>query len=116
MYSITEQFVAWLSSEGYAASTYPKADAPDEFVTVERTGGGTADMVDHPTVAIQTWAQTEARAEEMALSIRNALMTQSRPRGVTKVNVNSGPYPFWDESTGRPRYQAVYDCTSQLTD
>lgn len=116
MYSVTEQFVAWLSGEGYATSTYPKADAPDEFVTVERTGGGTADMVDYPTVAIQTWAPTEARAEEMAVSIRNALMTRSRPRGIAKVNVNSGPYPFWDEDTRCPRYQLVLDCTAQLTD
>lgn len=114
MYSVTEEFVVWLSAEGYAASTYPKADAPAEFVTVERTGGGTADMVDHPTVAIQTWASTEARAEEMAVSIRNALMCSSRPHGVMKVNVNSGPYPFWDEDTRCPRYQLVLDCTAQL--
>lgn len=116
MYSVTEQFVAWLAANGYAASTYPKADAPDAFVTVERTGGGTADMVDHPTMAIQTWAPTEALAEQMAVEIRNKLMCTSRPRGVTKVNVNSGPYPFWDESTGCPRYQTVYECTSILTD
>ena len=116
MYSVTEEFIVWLLAKGYTASTYPKADAPDEFVTVERTGGGTSDMVDHPTIAIQAWALTEARADEMAVSIRNALMTESRPRGVTKVNVNSGPYPFWDESTGRPRYQLVLDCTAQLTD
>ncbi|MBO7701981.1 MAG: hypothetical protein J6S36_03620 [Eggerthellaceae bacterium] len=114
MYSATESFVAWLSGEGYAASTWPAADAPDEFVTVERTGGGTSDMVDHPTMAVQTWAPTEARAEEMAIEIRNKLMCQSRPRGITKVNVNSGPYPFWDEDTRCPRYQVIYDCTSIL--
>lgn len=114
MYSVTESFVAWLSGEGFQASTYPPKDAPAEFVTVERTGGGTYDMVDHPTVAIQTWAQTEARAEEMAVEIRNSLMCNPRPKGITKVNVNSGPYPFWDESTGCPRYQLVLDCTAQL--
>ena len=115
MYSVTEQFVSWLSTNGYAASTWPKADAPAEFVTVERTGGGTADLIDHPTMAIQTWAASEARAEEMANEIRNKLMCKSRPHGVTKVNVNSGPYPFWDEDTRCPRYQTVYDCTSILT-
>ena len=114
MYSVTEQFVAWLSNQGYTASTWPRADAPDEFVTVERTGGGTENLVDHPTMAVQTWATTEARAEEMANSIRNALLTQSRPRGITAINVNSGPYPFWDEDTRCPRYQTVYDCTAQL--
>ena len=116
MYSATEQFIAWLIGEGYVASTYPVADSPDEFVTVERTGGGTSDMVDHPTMAIQTWAPTEARAEEMSIEIRNALMTQSRPCGITKVSVDSGPYPYWDEDTRCPRYQIVLDCTAQLTD
>ena len=114
MYSITEKFVAWLHSLGYAASTYPSADSPERFVTVERTGGGTSDMVDHPMVAIQTWAPTEAEAEAMALAIRDEAVCSSRPRGVTKVNVNSGPYPFWDEDTRSPRYQIVLDCTAQL--
>ena len=116
MYSVIEQFVAWLEDAGYDASTYPHADAPSEFVTVERTGGGVEDLVDHPTIAIQTWAGTEARAEEMAVAIRNDLLASSRPRGVARVSVNSGPYPYWDESTGRPRYQTVYDCTAQLTE
>jgi hypothetical protein len=116
MYSVTEKFVTWLVANGYEASTWPKADAPAEFVTVERTGGGTSDLIDHPTVAIQTWAASETRAEEMAVEIRNKLMCESRPAGVTKVNVNSGPYPFWDEDTRCPRYQTVYDCTSILTD
>ena len=68
VYSVTEAFVTWLSALGYAASTRPPKDAPDtptEFVTVERTGGGVSDLVDHPTMAVQCWAQTETRAEEM---------------------------------------------------
>ena len=116
MYSVTQAFVEWLSTEGHAASTYPARDAVPPFVTVERTGGGTVDMVDHPTIAVQTWAATEAEAEAAAVSIRNALMCESRPYGITKVNVNSGPYPFWDEDTRFPRYQTVYDCAAQLTD
>jgi len=116
MYSVTQSFVEWLSDEGHAASTYPARDAAPPFVTVERTGGGTVDMVDHPTIAVQTWAATEADAEQMAIEIRDALMCESRPRGVTKLNVNSGPYPFWDEDTRCPRYQTVYDCAAILTD
>ena len=116
MYSATQSFVEWLSTEGYTASTYPARDAVPPFVTVERTGGNTSDMVDHPTIAVQTWGATEVDAEQMAIDIRNALMCESRPKGVTKINVNSGPYPFWDEDTRCPRYQTVYDCAAQLTD
>ncbi len=113
MFSVEQSFVSWLTAKGYAASTYPPKTG-SEFVTVERTGGGVQDLIDHPTVAIQTWAQTPTRAEEMALAIRNALFL-SRPDGVANIAVD-GLYPFWDESTRLPRYQLVLDCTAQLTD
>ena len=113
MYSVEQSFVEWLADRNYAASTYPPEEGT-EFVTVERTSGGVEDMLDHPTVAIQTWAQTAPRAEEMALSIRNALFN-SRPEGVAHIQVD-GLYPFWDEETRLPRYQLVLDCTAQLTD
>ena len=112
IYSVTEAFVSWLSSLGYGASTYPP-ETGTEFGTVERTGGGVEDMVDHPLIAIQAWAQTEAEAEEMANAIRYAALT-ARPEGVASIRVNAGPYPFWDESTRLPRYQLVLDCSCQL--
>lgn len=114
MYSITEEVIKWLSNLGYSASTYPP-DGSTEFVTVERTGGGVADLVDHPTIAIQTWAQSEPRAEEMANGIRLAALTAEPPYGVASMRVNSGPYPFWDEDTGLPRYQTVFDCTAIIS-
>lgn len=116
-YSITERVVAWLAALGYTASTRPPSDAPEsptEFVTVERTGGSVVDMVDHPMVAIQTWATTDTRAEEMANDIRVAALTGALPRGVSRIGVNSGPYPYWDEDTRCPRYQVVLDVTCQL--
>lgn len=115
MYSVTEQFVTWLRDLGYSASTWPPADGT-EFVTVERTGGSVSDLVDHPTMAIQTWAQTEPRAEEMAVEIRNEALLSTLPDGVNHIAVNAGPYPFWDEDTRLPRYQLVLDVTCNLTD
>ena len=111
-YSVTEQFVTWLSSLGYTASTYPAKNAEPPFVTVERVGGGVEDMVDRPQMAIQVWAATEQEAEETARAIRNEILMSSRPDGVISVFVDTGPYPFWDDSTGLPRYQTVYNCTS----
>ena len=115
LYSITEQFVTWLSDNGYAASTYPPKTG-NEFVTVERTGGEVADLVDYPEMAIQSWAVSEARAEEIAIAIRDALLIGSLPYGVHSCAVESGPYPFWDEDTGMPRYQLVLSCVSYLID
>ena len=115
MFSPTEEMLKWLAAQGYTAHTYPPRNAPSEFVTVERTGGGMADVVDHPTIAVQTWAQSQARAEEMAILIRNALLT-SRPYGFYAAAVNSGPYPYFDDNTGCARYQTVYECTTIAVD
>lgn len=115
IFSATEAMVAWLSSMGYRVSTRVPKDTPDEIVTVERTGGGVDGMVDHPMMAVQCWAPTEARAEEMANAIRLAALTTAPPAGVHSVRVNSGPYPFFDEDTRSPRYQLVLGLSSQLT-
>lgn len=119
MYSVTEQLVSWLAALGYRASTRVPKDAPsnpEEFVTVERTGGGVSNMVDRPLVAVQAWAPTEERAERMATAIRNAALTMLPPKGVHSLRVNAGPYPFYDELTRCPRYQLVLDVACQLTD
>lgn len=119
MYSITEQLISWLENLGYRAGTRPPKDAPDcpmEFITVHRTGGGVQDLVDHPSYALQAWAQTAPRAEEMANDIRFEFLTGELPYGVHHVSINSGPYPFFDEDTRCPRYQLVLDITSQLTE
>ena len=115
MYSVTEQFVAWLAAQGYRAATYPPADET-VFVTVERTGGGVEDMVDHPALAIQAWATTEPRAEEMCNEVRVALLTSALPVGVMHVEIESGPYRFYDDETMAPRYQLTVNATSILTD
>ena len=115
MYSVTAAFVQWLIAHGYDAHSYPPADS-DEFVTVERTGGGVVDMVDHPTIAVQTWAQTEARAEDMANEIRYLVLTEAPPEGVHSVTVETGAYRFYDEYTRLPRFQLVLDAACQLTE
>lgn len=115
VYSITEEMVRWLAGLGFAASTEPPKTG-NEFVTVERTGGAVTDMVDHPAVAVQCWARSAARAEEMANAVRIAALTGELPRGVRSMRVNSGPYPYFDESTRLPRYQIFFTCTAQLVD
>lgn len=110
MYSVTEEFVQWLAGLGLRASTYPPADGT-EFVTVERTGGGVDSFADHPMMAVQAWAATETRAEEMATQVRNAALVGPWPDGVTAMRVNSGPYRWYDDNTRMPRYQLVLDVT-----
>ena len=115
MYSVVSAFIQWLNSLGFDAHSYPPNDST-EFVTVGRTGGGVVDMVDRPALAIQTWAQTETRAEDMANAIRYARLTGELPGGVHSVSINTGAYRFYDDETRLPRFQLYIDVVSQLTD
>ena len=114
MYSATEELIAWIADYGYRCSTQVPEPSPSEFVTVERTSSYVENLVDHPTFAVQTWADDECRAEEMALEIRLAALTEERPYGFYSLSPQ-GVYPFWDDSTRKPRYQLVLSCTTQLT-
>ena len=114
VYSIEEAMLDWLVDMGYAAYTRVPKDRPSRFVTVERTGGGVSDMVDHPLMAVQTWAQSAAEAEEDAAAIRMVALVGQLPEGVHSMRVNAGPYKFYDEDSMQPRYQVVFDVACQL--
>jgi hypothetical protein len=116
MYSVTEAFVSHLLALGHEAYANVPADPPTEFVTVERTGGSVTDLVDHPSLAIQCWSATDETAERLANVVRAQIVTGVRPPGVTRIDVNSGPYRFYDEYTRCPRYQMALNATCQLTD
>lgn len=115
-YSVLAAFTEWLDEQWYVSSSIVPESAPDSFVTIERTGGYVEDMLDHPNIAVQCWAATDADAEDMALELRNRLLTDPRPLGVSSIRIESGPYRFYDEYTRCPRYQIVLDVTCQLTD
>lgn len=110
-FSVTEALIGHINGMGYRASSRAPRDAGGPFVTVERTGGGVADMLDHPIMAVQAWAQSEDAAEEMANALRYRLVTEPPPSGIRSIRVNSGPYQFYDEFTRMPRYQLVLDVT-----
>ena len=114
VYSVEEAMRDWLEGMGYDAYVRVPASRPDRFVTVERTGGGVIDMVDHPLMAVQAWAQTQAEAEEDASAIRMVALVGELPFGVHSMRVNAGPYKFYDEDSMQPRYQVVFDVACQL--
>lgn len=113
-YSIEEAVRNWLDDMGYSAYVRVPENRPERFVTVERTGGGVENLVDYPTIAIQTWAQTQAEAEEDASAIRMVALMGQLPEGVHSMRVDSGPYKFYDEDSRTPRYQIVFDVACQL--
>ena len=114
VYSIEEAVRNWLVGMGYDAYVRVPKNRPQRFVTVERTGGGVENMVDYPLVAVQTWAQTQAEAEEDASAIRMVALVGNLPQGVHSMRVNSGPYKFYDEESMMPRYQVLFNVACQL--
>ncbi len=117
-YSIEAALVEWLGDLGYTASTNVPAHRPDRFVTVERESGGVDNLVDHPTVTVQTWALSRDEAETDGRDIRLLAETATRegtlPEGVYAMTANAGPYSFPDEDSDMPRYQTLYDITCAL--
>ena len=120
VYSVIAELVSWLEDRFYEVWTIVPDDADDDlparFVTVERTGGYVEDMLDHASVAVQCWAQTDSEAHDMAIGLRNLLLTDQRPYGVGRISIDSGPYRFYDEATRCPRYQLTLDVTCCLSD
>ena len=113
-FSVEEAVRDWLADLGYSAYVRVPKSRPSRFVTVERTGGSVENLVDYPTVAVQTWAQSAAEACGDGEAIRLAALTGPLPRGVHSMRVNSGPYKFYDEDSMQPRYQIAFDVACQL--
>lgn len=116
-YSVTKALIDWLNDRGYDVHANVPGSIPSYgMVTVERTGGYVADLVDHAEMAVQCWGETDLAAATLADDVRNYLLANGhdRPLGVHAISVTAGPYRFYDEATRRPRYQLVLDVTCQL--
>ena len=106
--NIEATILAHLKGRGFNALADVPKDRPNEFVTVERTGGGKDSVVlDRPTVAVQSWSTSRYKASELALRVDAAMEEITTVSGVSKCKRNS-MYNYPDES-GQARYQAVYD-------
>lgn len=114
-FSIEAALVAWLPDAvgvpSYAEVPDPR---PDEFTTVERVGGTSSVGIDAPVVAVQAWAKSRARAEEIALDVRDMVLVRGPDlvpeiRGVT---VAGGPYQFADPDSRQERYQIQFSFTT----
>lgn len=77
-------------------------DAPDEFITVEQTGGG-GGFLDPAQLDVDCWAQTRKRAKAMAEVVKVAVPDLDEEPNVFHPTVENC-YRMPDPDTGRPRY------------
>ena len=115
MYNATQALIEWLDGLGYDTYATIPSTRPERFITVQRTGGGISNTIDHPTYAVQCWAQTYEQAENDALSIRNEIIDgNTRPANFDAITINTSPYIWEDTATKIPRYQFVIDCVTHI--
>lgn len=109
MTDVEGEVVAWLRSRGLRAFADVPRKRPDEFVTVERTGGGAGEgaALDLPMVVVQSWAPTRARASALSREADAAMLDLPDHCDWASACERNAIYNYPDEAS--PRYQAVYD-------
>lgn len=96
-----------------AIGTLPEAHTdipetrPTSFITIERVGGGYADVRDLPMVAIQCWAQSRYAASELAIDVAGELKNLAHVHpSVARVRIESN-INFPDPDSNQARYQVT---------
>lgn len=108
--------VAYLSAGlgGVPVSADVPRARPEEFVTVERTGGGSTDRLAHPELAVQSWAATNHGAWLLAERV-DALMSAMPYRLADVMGCSCSSVYHWpDPDSDMQRYQGVYSLTTPL--
>lgn len=100
-----------LGRDAYADAPNPMPRA--DFVTVERTGGGVVDAVDHPTLAVQCWSTSRKCAADLADAVRGDLASITGTGGFGAVTVQS-IYNWPDPLSRRARYQLTVEATAHV--
>lgn len=113
MFDVESELVHYLLDAGFAAFGDVPEDRPQQFVTVERTGGTVTEHVkDDAMVAVQSWAASRADASVLAVKADEAVRGFVRNPRVCKVSRQS--LVNFPSENGEPRYQAIYEITTTL--
>lgn len=76
------------------------------YVLVERSGGS-GTFVREGVYTFQAYASSLQKAEELAETLRSAVLDLVQLPEIAGVHVNAGPYNYTDTRTHRYRYQLV---------
>lgn len=87
------------------------ANAPTEFVVVEKTGSSRENYVESATFAIQSYSDSLANAAALNDLVKAAMYEIITEDEFSAVRLNSD-YNFTDTASKRYRYQAVFVLTA----
>ncbi len=89
-------------------------DRPEQFITIERTGGSSNLGVDRPIIAVQTWAESASSVYDLTIETNKALLNLAETiPSVCKADVTSF-YNFPDPDSKMKRYQLNLELVTRL--
>lgn len=83
-------------------------DMPDEYVLVEKTGGGKTNHIRRATIAVQSYADSLYRAMQINEEVKEAMEDIVALDEISRCTLNSD-YDYTDTTRKKYRYQAVFD-------
>lgn len=90
----------------------PAKGLPTKFILIDHTGGGIADHIKHPVVALQCYAGSLYDAAVLADQATDAMLYEApKLHEIGSVVLNSGPYNYTRTDSKEYRYQAVFEIT-----
>jgi hypothetical protein len=81
---------------------------PENFVVIQRTGGGEDNKIKSATFAIQSYGATLLDACQLNESVKSAMENIIELNSISRCKLQSD-YEYTKLSTKHPRYQAVFD-------
>jgi hypothetical protein len=81
---------------------------PDEYVILEKTGGGTKGPLKTATMIMQSYGKTLESAAELNEKLKKIMEDIGDQDPISSAALNSD-YNYTDTNTRRYRYQAVFD-------
>lgn len=84
------------------------ANPPSKFVLIEKTGSRRSNLIDHATIAIQSYGNTLLESANLNEAVKASMYEIVEESNVSSCELNSD-YNFTDTTLKRYRYQAVFD-------
>ena len=81
---------------------------PEKYIIIEKTGGGTENLISDATISIQSYAESMYEASLLNETVKEKMPGMAEMDMVSKVTLNSN-YNYSDTTRKQYRYQSVYD-------
>lgn len=98
------------ASTGIRAFLEVPGERPDEFLTVEMTGGSGDRFIRGASLAVQSWAKTRRRAAEVSRLVVAAVPGLVEEPNIFRAAAN-GSYRWPDPDSRQHRYQTNVEIT-----